>query len=94
MLVPSKMPLAKDVSYKKLAEHEITGGLIKNAVLNAARRAIVDANGSKDGPVRMKHFEDAVQTVKQSQNLMGKGDSLHENRGKGKVDYVSSISKL
>lgn len=38
-MFPKKAPLAKDVSAKKLAEFPLTGGNIKNVVLNSARYA-------------------------------------------------------
>jgi len=38
-MIPKKCPLNKDVDYEKLAEYPLTGGNIKNAVLNAARSA-------------------------------------------------------
>jgi SpoVK/Ycf46/Vps4 family AAA+-type ATPase len=38
-MIPSKAPLAKDVNFKRLAEFPLSGGNIKNAVLNAARKA-------------------------------------------------------
>ena len=41
VLIPAKLPLATDVSTANLAEHELTGGEIKNVVLNAARIALV-----------------------------------------------------
>ena len=50
-LLPAKMPLAEDVSLDRLAECDLTGGEIKNAVLNAARHAL---NRNGHGPVAME----------------------------------------
>lgn len=38
--LPKKLPLAKDVNVDTLAQFELTGGQIKNVVLNAARFAL------------------------------------------------------
>ena len=56
-LLPAKMPLAHDVDLEKLSEEELSGGEIKNAVLNAARIALV--RGTK-GPVTQADFEKAI----------------------------------
>jgi SpoVK/Ycf46/Vps4 family AAA+-type ATPase len=56
-MVPKDAPLDKDVSFKKLAEHPIAGGNIKNAVLNAARMAAY----KKAKSINMMHFDAAVQ---------------------------------
>ena len=40
-LVPQKLPLATDVDFERLAVHDMTGGEMKNAALNAARIALV-----------------------------------------------------
>lgn len=66
-LLPSKMPLEADVTIEALSEHELTGGLIKNVVLQAARLAVAD--GSKE--VGMKHFTKAIDRTVSSQGLMG-----------------------
>jgi len=39
-LVPSKCPLAGDVSFDKLSEHVVCGGNIKNIIFASARRAL------------------------------------------------------
>jgi len=51
------MPLGPDVDFDRLSEAELSGGEIKNAVLNAARRAL--ARGEKEN-VSMADFEEAV----------------------------------
>jgi len=39
-LIPKKCPLDKNVSHKKLAEHNICGGNIKNVIFSAARKTL------------------------------------------------------
>lgn len=39
-LLPKKMPLADDVDINRLAAHDLSGGEIKNVLLNAARLAV------------------------------------------------------
>ncbi len=56
-LMPHKMPLAKDVDTERLSESDLTGGEIKNVVLNAARLAL--ARNPK-GTVRMADFLEAL----------------------------------
>ena len=56
-LLPKKMPIAGDVSLDRLAEADLSGGEIKNVVLNAARLAL-DRNGK--GPVTMDDFLTAI----------------------------------
>ncbi len=56
-LVPQKLPLADDVDFERLAQHDLTGGEIKNAVFNAARIALMRA---PRGSVAMGDFEQAV----------------------------------
>lgn len=56
-MIPEKAPLDKDVDFKKLAEHAICGGNIKNAVLNAARLAAF--KGAKT--IKMEHFLSAIE---------------------------------
>ena len=58
-LIPDKMPLGKDVDVKKLAEPELTGGEIKNAILVAARKAIAKNRDE----VSFDLFENAVNSV-------------------------------
>ena len=67
-MIPKKFPLEKDVTFEALAEHELTGGLIKNVLLNAARMA--SSNGEKR--VSLATFNQAITRIKSSKNLMGK----------------------
>lgn len=65
LLIGKKMPLAQDVDLTILAKkYQFSGGHIKNAVLGAARLAVVD--NSKQ--VCMKHFEKAAEQVTQGQS--------------------------
>ena len=55
--IPKAMPLANDIEFERLAMPDMTGGEIKNAVLNAARIAL--ARGPREC-VRMSDFEKAI----------------------------------
>jgi hypothetical protein len=57
-LVPKKLPVSPDVDFDKLSEPELTGGEIKNAVLNAARLALAR---NPDGQVTMADFRKAIE---------------------------------
>lgn len=74
-LIPSKMPLGDDVKFQKLAQTALTGGLIKNVVLQAARLAVAK---DKD-KVEAEDFEKAIERVTSSQGLMGKGKTQWGN---------------
>ena len=53
-LIPSQAPLAQDVDFGYLAnKHEVAGGIIKNAILNAARYAAYQ----NAGHIALAHFE-------------------------------------
>ncbi len=67
VMLPKKMPLEKEVTIEKLAAHKLTGGQIKNIVLQAARLAL--ANEAKK--VGLKHFESAIARVQKSKSLLG-----------------------
>jgi SpoVK/Ycf46/Vps4 family AAA+-type ATPase len=56
-LIPKKLPLDKDIDWETLADTELTGGEIKNSVLNASRFALVRG---PQGPVTMNDFEKAI----------------------------------
>ncbi len=78
-LLPKKMPLNKDVIIEELAKKELSGGLIKNIVLQAARLAISDE--AKE--VAMDHFQRAIKRTTASQGLMGKDRIQHGDDGMG-----------
>lgn len=67
-LLPAKMPLGKDVKVKTLAEFSLTGGQIKNVILQAARMAVAN-NESKVG---LEYFDAAISRVSKSKGLLGK----------------------
>ena len=56
-LIPSAMPLSKEIGFRELAEYDLSGGEIKNVILNAARIAL---KRSKNGPLNIKDFQEAV----------------------------------
>ena len=57
-LLPDRLPLAEDVDLDRLAAAELSGGEIKNVVLNAARLAL--ARGGPSGRVRHADFDEAL----------------------------------
>lgn len=74
-LLPEKLPLAKDVNVEKLAEaFDVTGGYIKNCVLNAARFAVSDDKEE----VGMEHFLRAMEHIEKGNRAFSKkGTVLH-----------------
>jgi len=58
ILLPKEMPLSDDVDIERLSDADLSGGEIKNVVLNAARLAL--ERGCK-GPVTMHNFETALE---------------------------------
>jgi AAA+ superfamily predicted ATPase len=84
-LVPKKMPLTKDVDFGLLAEkYELSGGLIKNVVLNAARGAV-----SEDADkVSLIHFERALEATMKGKKTFTerKPTVLHGYRSGKSVD--------
>jgi AAA+ superfamily predicted ATPase len=67
-LLPAKMPLGQDVDLDRLARTPLTGGEIKNVVLNAARRA-----AGRDGneAVMMEDFLYALKSEEAGKDLSG-----------------------
>jgi len=61
-MIPKKAPLGKQVSLEKLADYPLTGGNIKNAVLNAARMCAYEKKKS----ITQKYFVDAIEKEIQS----------------------------
>lgn len=82
-LIPSKMPLEEKVVLERLADHKLTGGQIKNAVLQAARLAL--SNDEKH--VSLEHFESAIERIKQSKSLMGSESRYRQGI---REDYVKT----
>jgi len=93
-LLPKKMPLGDDVKIEELAEYELTGGLIKNVVLQSARLAVAE-DGDK---VLKKHFIKAIERTVSSQGLMGKErvqtDGMSRGGGGGKKDISRTIDAV
>ena len=59
-MLPRKMPLAKNVDIQELAKADLSGGEIKNVVLNTARLALTRQN-EKKGKIRMEDFRKAIE---------------------------------
>ena len=57
-LIPKAMPLAKDVNFDELSRSDLSGGEIKNVVLNAARIAL---ERHAKGPICRDDFRRAVE---------------------------------
>lgn len=67
-MLPPKMPLADDVDFDKLAKVSLTGGEIKNVILNAARSA---AGRGIDSTVAMDDFEKALELETAERDWVG-----------------------
>lgn len=76
-LVPKKTPVSKEVDYNVLAEAEMTGGEIKNAILLAIRKAISTAQSE----VKKEHFGYGIKTVMKSK--MDFDEVRHQIYGRG-----------
>lgn len=95
-LIPKEFPLHKDVKLEEIAGYGLTGGLLKNVLLNAARTAA--ASGSKD--VKHEHFVGALKTVAQGQVAFEEEESFSptthgyvQGGGKSRNKYVQTSSK-
>lgn len=75
-LLPKKMPIDSKLKMSKLAEFKLTGGQIKNCILQAARLAVAQESDI----VALSHFESAISRVLSSKGLMGK-TSRYDQRG-------------
>src|SRR5215212_8006258 len=68
---PRKTPLARDVSFRALAQkYETSGGEIKNAVLKAAAAAAAEAGSDSGKAIHQRHFERAVEDVLAAKAVM------------------------
>jgi SpoVK/Ycf46/Vps4 family AAA+-type ATPase len=72
-LIPQKLPLEKDVDLEKLSGYKLTGGQIKNVILQAARLAISDELNK----VPHDYFVAAIVRTQASRDLMGKRHPGH-----------------
>jgi SpoVK/Ycf46/Vps4 family AAA+-type ATPase len=59
-MIPAKAPVAKNIDWKKLANVELSGGYIKNAVLRAARMAAIEKLPNDKKKITMQHFVTAL----------------------------------
>ncbi len=59
-LIPPALPIASDVNIERLAEFDLAGGEIKNAVLTASAAAIYDTNPTTSPTITHAHFETAA----------------------------------
>ncbi len=62
-MLPATLPLTADVNLDRLAAHDLSGGEIKNVILNAARNALVRSGA--EARVCMDDFTSAITTLKQ-----------------------------
>lgn len=87
-LIPKKMPLAKDVVIDELAKEELSGGQIKNVILQAARLAV-----SKDlKEVTKEQFVAATARLLSSKGIMGSKSNYRQGRRQGDNVGVSNGS--
>jgi len=75
-MIPARCPIAKNVSFEKLANFPMTGGHIKNVVLNAARDAAYQ--GLDEIPLKcfMKAIEKELEGVASFEAAMRSGGSV------------------
>ncbi len=66
-ILPSKLPLAKELTPEVLAQPKFSGGQIKNIILSAARLAAAD----NADMVTKDHVDRAVERLNKSKGLMG-----------------------
>lgn len=89
-LLPEKMPLGKGVSVELLSKDELTGGQIKNVVLQAARMAVSEDSEK----VEIKHFDSAIARLKKSKNLMGQASRYRQGIVRDDHEQGMGVSKL
>lgn len=92
-MLPKKMPLEEDVNLDVLAKHKLSGGQIKNIVLQAARLAVgVDAE-----KVTKAHFDTAIARFNSSKDLMGNRSRYrqgNEDFGRGTGSKIKTSGSL
>jgi SpoVK/Ycf46/Vps4 family AAA+-type ATPase len=88
-LLPKKLPLGKCVDLEKLASFNLTGGQIKNVLLQAARTAVAD----DEKQVKLTHFTLAAERLMKSKNLMGTFKSSPWKNHMAPDDMISNIKK-
>jgi len=85
-LVPKSMPLSPDVSIEDLSEEDLSGGEIKNIVLNAARLSLMREDHAV---VTMIDFEKAIQMERQ-----GSWTASSHKFGFGKKQSKQYLTKI
>lgn len=63
-MLPGKLPLGADVDIDVLADYDLSGGEIKNVILNAARNALV--RKGPEATVMLEDFRAAIKTMKRN----------------------------
>lgn len=86
-ILPKKLPLAKGITAEKLADHKLTGGQIKNVLLQAARLALSEE--SKE--VTMAHFEAAIARLLASKSLLGSKSNWNQTISVGMGTDVRKV---
>jgi AAA+ superfamily predicted ATPase len=87
-MFPKQAPLDSKIDWMLLAEFEITGGYIKNAVLRAARMAATEKIPDEKKKIMMKHLKKALRYELESMmefedaRAVESGKVGHMNRGK------------
>lgn len=97
-IIPKKLPIAKKIKIAKLAEYKLTGGQIKNAILQAARFAAAD----NCRIVKWKYFMAAISRIQKSKSLLGTASNYisvitkdqHSQSFESNTDKVSSTDKV
>lgn len=101
-MIPKKAPMDKNVDFDKLAEYPLTGGNIKNAVLNAVRTAVYQ----KKDAISMDHFVEAIEKEmealqqfvgeidKQTHQHMISPEDYHRGTGTLRITKKAKISKV
>lgn len=84
-IIPKKMPLSDCVDLDTISlDYPLTGGQIKNVVLQAARLAAADDADS----VKYEHFRAAIKRILASRGRMGSKQGLGFLSGQGKVKVM------
>ena len=89
-LVPKKAPLAKDVCFKTLSKSALSGGHIKNVVINAARKAVADMAEE----IEMKHFLDSLKEELNGMAAFSEEDPTPIGLGYGNMQIKEGISRI
>lgn len=94
LMLPKKMPIETGVSAESLAEMALSGGQIKNVVLNAARLCLSEGKKKVD----QEHFDKATKRVLKGVGLLGKTSPWRQfedfQAGKGPTVFSNSEPSL